>query len=135
MGPVSLNTLLVCFLSYSRKKNFLATHPILTPPHVLPQIKDGDAVKVKDTRPECSENEAKNYILGGLFHDLGVVEPDDDPLAYVVDEEKSEFGGKGRPAWRPLVAPVDPKLAVSCIFTAHRSFVHIYTCAIKSAIL
>jgi len=47
----------------------------------------------------------------GLFRDLGIVEPDDNPLSCLADEENSD--GRGRPQMRFLVAPVDPKLAVS----------------------
>lgn len=54
-------------------------------------------------------------MQSGLFFDLGIVEPDDNPLSYLEEEEGR--GGRGRPPRRPLVAPVDPKLAVSQAFS------------------
>lgn len=54
---------------------------------------------------------ADNQRIGGVFRDLGIVEPDDDPLSCLADEE--EIAGGGRPEMRFLVAPVDPELAVS----------------------
>lgn len=62
-------------------------------------------------QPENTHEEASG-IPGreGLFHDLGIVEPDDDPLSCLADEE-NDVGG--RPKMRFLVEQVDPKLAVS----------------------
>lgn len=45
-----------------------------------------------------------------MFHDLGIVEPDDDPLSCLADEENGVGDG---PRMRFLVEEVDPKLAVS----------------------
>lgn len=54
---------------------------------------------------------ADNRETGRLFRDLGIVEPDDDPLSCLADEV--DDAGGGRPNMRFLVAPVDPELAVS----------------------
>lgn len=61
-------------------------------------------------RPETNQEETSG-IPGreGLFHDLGIVEPDDDPLSCLADEENSVGAG---PRMRFLVEQVDPKLAV-----------------------
>ena len=62
------------------------------------------------SREDCTRRQA----VGGLVQDLGVVDPDDDPLSCLKDEEGEAGSGRGRrPPMRRLVAPVDPKLAVS----------------------
>ena len=66
------------------------------------------------TKLEVSQDDgALLKTVGALGGDLGVVEPDDDPLSCLADEEGDAGGGNGgRPPMRLLVAPVDPKLAV-----------------------
>eukprot|EP00904_Undaria_pinnatifida_P005226 jgi/Undpi1/1833/HiC_scaffold_12.g05220.m1 len=65
------------------------------------------------TKLEVSQDDgALLKTVGALGGDLGVVEPDDDPLSCLADEEGDAGGGNGgRPPMRLLVAPVDPKLA------------------------
>lgn len=67
------------------------------------------------TQKEASRDDgARLQAVGGSGGDLGLVEPDDDPLSCLADEEGGTGGGGGgRPPMRLLVAPVDSKLAVS----------------------
>lgn len=55
----------------------------------------------------------------GLYQKLCIVEPDDDPLSCLLDEEhhtdRSNDRSKGRYPRRLLVAAVDPALAVSIV--------------------
>eukprot|EP00903_Cladosiphon_okamuranus_P005962 g5886.t1 len=52
---------------------------------------------------------AHTQRVGGMFRDLGIIEPDDDPLSCLADEE--DGAGRGSPKMKFLVAPVDPELA------------------------
>lgn len=52
-----------------------------------------------------------NHAMEGWYEDLGIIEPDDNPLSCLVDEE--DEAGNGRPKMCFFVAPVDPRLAVS----------------------
>lgn len=59
-----------------------------------------------------SEGRAE-VLQGTLIYDLGIVEPDDDPLSCLADEEdEAGRGGRRRPTGRALVEPVDPSLPV-----------------------
>lgn len=74
----------------------------------------------------------------GLIRDLGVVEPDDDPLSCLADEQPTgDTGKERRPPRRPLVADVDPRLEVRkkrtaicvaasalCSFSSHLVYAH-----------
>lgn len=67
-------------------------------------------------QPQTGEEREGTKPTGGLYYNLGVIEPNDDPLSCLVDEEGegAERGmGWCRPPMRLLVAPVDPRVAVS----------------------
>ena len=74
------------------------------------QDKGGDE-EGKTSAAVAQAGAADNQRVGGVFRDLCIVEPDDDPLSCLADEEGSTGGG--RPKMRFLVAPVNPELAVS----------------------
>lgn len=69
----------------------------------------------KDKGGNSSVKEEKPHVKKkkGLFDDIGVVEPDDNPLSCLVEEEEAGLSGKERPPRRPLVTPVEPELLVS----------------------
>ena len=70
---------------------------------------------IQELRQQPSdEDRARPQTVGGLIGDFDVVEPDEDPLSCLKEEEGEAGGGRGgRPSMRRLVAPVDPNLAVS----------------------
>lgn len=76
-----------------------------------PQRKDkgGDGSKTSEAAHAGISN--NGALLGGVYRDLDIIEPDDDPLSCLADEEDSAGGNKSK--MRFLVAPVDPELAVS----------------------
>lgn len=70
---------------------------------------------IQDLRRQPSdEDRARPQTAGGLIGGVDVVEPDEDPLSCLKEEEGEAGGGPGGgPSMRRLVTPVDPKLAVS----------------------
>lgn len=96
------------------RSEFVPRPRFLASVHMLckTQRKDKDKGGDEDETPEpVQPGTAGNRVIGGLFRDLGIVEPDDNPLSCLADEE--DVAGGRRPKMRFLVAPVDPELAVS----------------------
>lgn len=56
----------------------------------------------------------RDGVSDGLYLDLDIVEPDDDPLSSCLADRQLMMGldGAERPTRRPVVAPVAPELVV-----------------------